>query len=125
MLPDAELVGLTVLEHLAPTVTVLPPNFDPPMIQVQRVGGDMDLTSYTDLPQLQISFYGTTRGAAWDLANQGQMDLIKAACTEVAGVLVENVEIMAGGILAPDLDPDDRRVIVQVQMYLDLRPYFT
>jgi hypothetical protein len=123
-LPDAELVGLTILEHLAPTVTVLPPGFDPPIIAVQRVGGPLDLDTYTDRATLQFTFYGVNRPKAWDLAAAGQRALLDAAGTEVAGVLIEYVDIPGGGVQTPDLDPDDRRVIATVEIGLDLRAYF-
>jgi len=123
-LPDAELVGLTLLEDLAPTVTALPPAWEPPIIVVQRVGGDMDLDTYSDLPLLELTFYGATRPAAWDLAIRGQRAVLDAEATAVAGVLVETAEIVTGGQQVPDLDPDDRRVIVTARLSLDLRPYF-
>jgi hypothetical protein len=125
MLPDAEVAALTLLEHLAPTVTVLPPGFDPPIIAVQRVGGDLDLTNYTDHAVLQVTFYGVNRPAAWDLAGAGVLALLRAPGTEAAGAYVEDVAIIAGGQQIPDLDPDDRRVVVSAQIDLDLRPAFT
>lgn len=116
--PDSEQVLKDLLTSLARTVTWLPPEFEAPIIHVQRIGGGPDEWDITDYPLMRLAFYGDTRNEAWSLAGQGEALILSYRGKTVSlpgapsdGVIIDYATLDVGGMLDPDLDPDDRRVI--------------
>lgn len=114
--PDAELVFLDLLGSVASTVTMLPPGFDAPIIQINRVGGAPDPLDITDYAIMRIAYYGVNRPVSWAMAAQGEALIIghrgrAIQVTDVGPVIMDSVDILVGGQMLPDLDPDDRRVV--------------
>jgi hypothetical protein len=116
--PDAELVTLALLEPLpGNVVTFLPPGFTPPITQVNRIGGAPDNSDITDYPIMRIACYGATRMAAWQMAAQAEALILGNRCRAIyvpeydGDVLIDSADIVVGGQLLPDIDPDDRRVV--------------
>lgn len=110
--PDAEAVGCDIVDAaLAPVraVTETPPNFEPPLVQVQRASGDDN--GVTDRPTLQVTCYGTTRAQAWALAEQAREALHNAAHTTVNRVLVDSVRTVNPPAQLPDPRRDLRVVV--------------
>ncbi|SFO82409.1 hypothetical protein SAMN05421810_10178 [Amycolatopsis arida] len=85
--PDAETVVMTLLEHLAPTVTATPAELSPPLIRVQRVGGSDD--GITDHPRIEIACYGRDRAQAWQLAEHCRQQILGSVRTRASGVLID------------------------------------
>jgi hypothetical protein len=124
--PDREQVLLDVLSVLVDAedvpilgVTRLPPDFEPPLYKVQRIGGGPDPWDNTDYALMRIDWYGETRDAAWQLSQAGEQVLLAHRGRTVErpglpsdGMLIDYVELDVGGVMDPDLDPDDRRIIV-------------
>lgn len=117
--PDAEAVGCDVLDAaLTPVraVTETPPNFAPPLVQVERSGGADD--GVTDRPVLTITCYGRTRAEAWLLAERAREALHAAAHTAVNGVLLDSVRTEAPPAQVPDPRRDLRTVPATYQLGL-------
>lgn len=112
--PDAEteLMGLLDLLEVN-TVTHLPLNFNPPIIWVQRIGGAVDRFGATDYPLMRVSYYGPQRQQAFNLSQDGSR-LILGHCGRLlpSGTLLDYSDIDFGSGNEPDLDPDDRRIVV-------------
>ena len=87
--PDAELVVMDLLTPVGVTVTATSENLAPPVVVVQRVGGADD--GVTDRPRVQVVCYGSTRPAAWALAEQARQIVLAAGGTAVTGTNVTNV----------------------------------
>lgn len=116
--PDTEQVLMDLLRPVGHTVTWLPPKFAAPIIHIQRIGGGPDDWDITDYALIRLAFYGDSRNEAWTLAAQGEALLISyrgrtvdRPGTPSDGVIIDFVALDVGGMLDPDLDPDDRRVI--------------
>lgn len=84
MFPDAEDVGLALLEHIAPTVQSTGPEFTPPLIQVRRVGGVA--TQLQDRPVLEIASFGTDYPNAKVISSAVREAMLTAGGTSVANV---------------------------------------
>lgn len=118
--PDAELVLMALLEQRHPTVTVdtwLPGDVPAPFIHLMRIGGAPDAADVTDYPVMRVACYGDTRQQAWDLSRAVEVSILSRRyrnidVPDVGPVLVDAADIYAGGQLTPDLEPDDRRVVV-------------
>lgn len=105
--PDAEAVGCDIVDLALgvdiSAVTETPPDFTPPLVQVQRAEGDDNGT--TDRPVLQVTCYGTSRAQAWEMAATAREALHAAAHHIVNGVLVDSVRT----VNSPTQLPDPRR----------------
>lgn len=115
--PDVEQAVMDILLPLGPVVSWLPPEFEPPLQHVQRIGGGPDVIDVTDYALIRVSFYGETRNAAWALAGLGEQMILSHRGREVNrpgrpthGMQIDSADLDVGGTLDPDLDPDDRRV---------------
>lgn len=115
--PDAEQVAMDLLSPIGLATTWIPPDPTPPLVVVQRIGGGTDEWDMTDYPLLRILFYGGSRDEAWNLSREGEKMLLGSKKKTVDrpgtasdGVLIDDVSLLVGGLLDPDLDPDDRRV---------------
>ncbi|MER5671158.1 hypothetical protein [Pseudonocardia alni] len=100
---DAEVVVLDVLSPVTPTVPVVtatPPNFAPPMVQVQRLGGSDN--GITDYPNVAVTCYGADRPSAWAMAEQCRQLVLSAAHTEHADVLVDTASTVTPAAQLPD-----------------------
>lgn len=127
--PDAELVTLAILEDLqGEKDTFLRSGWNPPLTQVNRIGGAPDNSDITDFAIMRLAHYGATRMDAWNLASQGEALMIGHRCRNVyvpeydGEILVDSVDIIIGGQQLPDIDPDDRRVVKDYIIGLR-RPY--
>jgi hypothetical protein len=105
----AEYTGLRV-------VTFLPPNFTPPLVQVNRIGGGPDASGITDFPIMRFAYYMPTRNESWQMSAAGEAALMayehrNIPVPGVGDVLLDSLGIIIGGQMLPDLDPDDRRVV--------------
>lgn len=110
--PDAEAVGCDILQAAldgVQAVTETPPDFLPPMVQVQRTTGDDNGT--TDRPVLSVTCFGRTRAEAWLLAERSREALHSAAHTAVGGVLVDSVRTATPPAQLPDPRRDLRVVV--------------
>jgi hypothetical protein len=124
--PDREQVLLDILSVLVDEndvpilgVTWLPPDFEPPIYQVQRIGGGADEWGVTDYGLMRVSYYGATRNEAWQLSQAGESVVLSHHQRGIDrpgrysdGMLVDWATLDVGGSMDPDLDPDDRRVTV-------------
>jgi hypothetical protein len=123
--PDAELVAMELHRLVLGAmpeyaglrvVTFLPPNFTPPLVQVNRIGGAPDPSGITDYPLMRFAYYMPTRNESWQMASAGEAALMayehrNIPVTGVGDVLLDSLGIFVGGQMLPDLDPDDRRVV--------------
>jgi hypothetical protein len=112
--PDAEIVLMDLLALTGvETTTWLPEGWEPPLAQVNRIGGAPDASDVTDYALMRVAYYGSDRQAAQNLASDGTR-LIKgfAGRSTPSGVLIDFATVEVGNLLEPDLDPDDRRVTV-------------
>lgn len=112
--PDAELVLMDILESVWPgmVVTWLPENAPDGTIWIQRIGGGPDDSDITDYPTMRVATYGATRTAAWNLARDVERLITRYHGRRTpAGWQVDYARLAVGGVLDPDLNPDDRRVI--------------
>lgn len=124
--PDREQAVLDILSVMVDAndvpilgVTRLPPDWEPPLYWVQRIGGGADEWDLTDYALMRVSYYGATRDAAWDLSRAGESLIlghhkreIDRPGTKSHQMLVDHATLDVGGSMDPDLDPDDRRVTV-------------
>lgn len=117
--PDAELVLMALLEARHPDATVdtwVEGDVPAPYIHVTRIGGAPDAADVTDYPLMRVACYGATRKEAWDLSRAVEVSILgnrhRNIQTENGPVLVDEAAIVVGGILEPDLEPDDRRIVV-------------
>lgn len=111
--PDAEAVMCDLLEPIAPTCTFLPDGWEDelPMVQVNRVGGGIDLDDVTDTARLQVAVFADDRAQAWALASRIREAVTHSGGTAPGGVLIDSGTEAIAGQQVPDIDPDDRRVI--------------
>jgi hypothetical protein len=114
--PDANRVLIAMLSDIAPTVLRIPNDFQPPLIQVRRVGGQPDPDDVTDYPIMLVSCYGATYGEAQDLLSQVQVRILTSPMTVVDGVLVDSSGIHVGEVELPGPWPDDRRLNATFQL---------
>ena len=112
--PDSENETMALLELLGVgTVTHLPENWDPPLIQVERIGGAPDAADVTDYPLMRVAYYGPNRISAMNMAQDGSRLILGHKYKVLpTGTLLDYAEITTGANTEPDLDPDDRRVTV-------------
>lgn len=127
--PDAELVMMAIHAPLGSVAAWIPPDPEPGLIVVQRMGGGPDAEDQTDYPQMRVMYYGATRQEAMTLSRDGERLVMahKGRCVRspgqpADGVLVDTAGIDVNGTLDQDLDPDDRRVTKNY--FLGLRRQF-
>lgn len=110
-----DLLALTGVE----ATTWLPEGWEPPIIQVNRIGGAPDASDVTDFPLMRVAYYGSDATSAQNLASDGTR-LIKGFSGRAtpSGVQIDSAVVEVGGLLEPDLDPDDRRVTVNYSLGL-------
>src|SRR5437764_15311817 len=94
--PNAVKVAMALLGDLAPTRLAPPPDFEPPLIVVSRIGGQPNADDDTDYPLLLVSCYGDTYLAATALADAVQVRVLSSPLTEAGGVLIETAEVWVG-----------------------------
>jgi hypothetical protein len=120
---DIELIMLDLLEPLGgpnTTVTHTDEDFTPPAIQVQRVGGTDD--GVTDRAQVQVTCFGATRVAAWQLNNQVQQRVLSVSGggvvsgDYVTGAVIDHTETTASGRQLPYTNPDMRTVVSEFRV---------
>lgn len=129
--PDANAVMMALLSELVidgmptevPTVLVLPNDFDVPIIEVKRIGGQPDANDVTDFPIILVSYYGEDYDSAQKLASAGQTKILTSPLTEVtlydaSKVLIDSAGIYVGEQELPDIYPDDRRITSTYQLGL-------
>lgn len=112
--PDAELVLMDILESVWPdkVVTWLPQNAANGTIWIQRIGGGPDEADITDYPQMRVATYHDSRQTAWNLARDVERVITGYHGRRTpGGWMVDFAKLAVGGVLDPDLDPDDRRVV--------------
>lgn len=68
--PPGQAVVKAALSPLARTVQSTPPSFDPPLIQVRRIGGIPGRID--DQPIIEVQFFAVDYPAALELAKQGE-----------------------------------------------------
>jgi hypothetical protein len=113
--PDVERVVRAILLPLGVrVVTALPPEFEPPLVWVQRTGGGPDPADVTDEAVVTIHTFGSTRAFAIDLSTVVGATILAAGGRSVevpdyGRVLVDWTSIAVGSTEIQDLDPDDRR----------------
>jgi hypothetical protein len=123
---DVEDVVMELLETVAPTVTIPPPQFQPPLIQVSRVGGADN--GITDRPLLYIACFGRTYALAKAMAEQCRQIILASAATSVLlagypfGVLVDRAETVSPPAELPADNPEMRRKVATYRLELR-RPY--
>lgn len=124
--PDAELVMLDLLAPVAApglTVTHTDEDLTPPAIRVARVGGTDD--GVTDHAIVQTTCYGTTRQAAWALAELARQTVLGVTGggvvtgDYVTDVCVDHTETVIAGRQLPYVNPDIRTVVTDHR--IDLR----
>lgn len=123
--PDAELVMISLHELVLGAMpeyegmtvdTWLQPNFTPPYVQINRIGGSPGADMITDYPIMRCAYYMPTRNESWQMAAAGEAALLayehrNIPVPGVGDVLLDSLGIVIGGQMLPDLDPDDRRVV--------------
>lgn len=111
--PDAEAVMCALLEPIAPTCTFLPDDWEEnlPVIQVNRVGGGVDVDDVTDTARLQVAVWAGDRATVWALAARIRGAVTQSGGTAPGGILIDRGSEAIAGQQVPDIDPDDSRVI--------------
>lgn len=112
--PDAEDIGLAMLESAAPTVLATPVDLNPPLIVIRRVGGGDN--RITDQPRLQIQAYGSTRLQARDLAEECRQLVLASPATQVAGVSIDNAFTESGPAFVDYGQPSIHRYIATYRL---------
>jgi hypothetical protein len=112
--PDAEIELMDLLGLLGVTTTTwLPEGWEPPIIQVQRIGGAPDPVDITDYPLMRVAYYGPNRDASVQMSQDGNRLVLGYRGRALpSGTTMDFSAIEVGGLVEPDLDPDDRRVTV-------------
>lgn len=132
--PDAEVVAKTVLDGkvlvngtAVRVVTETPPEFVPPLIEVQRLPGVGASDGLTDYSLIQLSVFGASRQIAWAIARTAEQIVLAAGRTTV--VLPDGSEQLIDSVRAqnpPDQrayeDPNKRRVVAGYRFAMR-RPY--
>jgi hypothetical protein len=112
--PITEDVLIDLLEPIygvGKVVTFLPKNVPHGTIWVQRIGGGEDEGGLTDYALVRIACYDETRNKAQKLANDvTRIILGHRGRSTSGGYLIDFAALDAGGVIDPDLDPDDRRI---------------
>lgn len=111
--PDAENVMCDLLDPIAPASTWLGDDWEKnlPQIQVNRIGGGVDLDEVTDTARLQVAVYAVNRAEVQRLNTLVRNAVRDAENTEVGGVQIDTTTEAIAGQQVPDSNPDDRRVI--------------
>jgi len=132
--PDAEVVTkallagqITVSGHAVKVVTEAPPEFIPPLIEVQRLPGAGANDGFADYPHMQVSVFASTRADAWAIARAAEQLLLAAGRTAVVlpdgtEQLIDSVQSVNSPDQRPYEDPEKRRVVASFRLTLR-RPY--
>lgn len=125
---DAESVVLTMFDastiawngNPVLSVTATPANFVPPMIQVERIGGQDD--GLTDFPSMKINCFGVDRPMAWNLAEQCRQVILSAIRTSYVldgkTVLIDNAKTTTPAEQLQDINIDFRLVVATYELSL-------
>lgn len=108
LFPDAEQVGLDLLEQVAPTVTALSGDLTEPVISVARAGGPADLI--TDAATIVVGSYATDRNTAWANARRCQQIILAARNLTVNGAHIDHTAVLTGLQQLPYGNPDEFHV---------------
>lgn len=119
--PDIEKAMVELLGGVASTVTITPAGFSPPLVQVQRIGGEDD--GITDYPAVQVTCFGSSRAQAWQMAEQCRQLILASQCEEPGGVLIDFARTITPSQQIPDPNTDLR--VVTATYRLGLRRPFT
>lgn len=98
---DAEEVTWALLSTIGPPVVKgTPPQINPPIILIRRLGGHSDYV--TDFPQIQVTAIGATRPESTALQLQVQRTIENAFATEVtlpdnSVVLIDGTQTLTSG----------------------------
>lgn len=120
--PDAVVVALDLLEPLvgpAKTVGRIPQDWDgQTLIYVEGLPTTRVANHITLVAEMQVSCYGPSRSEAYALASAviQTIDQFGEYPGSVNGVAVDNARVLSGPVSLPDLDPDDQRQDVIVQL---------
>lgn len=120
--PDAQSVTLDLLEPLvgeAKAVGHIPVEWDGgTLIYVEGLPSTRVVNHVTLVAEMQVSCYGRRRADAYNLAADviATVDDLGENPRAVNGVLVDNARVVSGPVSLPDLDPDDQRQDVIVQL---------
>lgn len=114
--PDVEEAVTALLDPVAPSVTSTPASFTPPMVQVQRVGGEDD--GITDWPVVQVTCYGGTRAAAWQMAEDCRQRILASQGEVPAGILIDFARTVTPSQQIPDPRADLRVVTATYRLGL-------
>jgi hypothetical protein len=123
---DIEDVVMALLATVAPTVTIPPPNFTPPLVQVSRVGGVDD--GLTDRPLVYVACYGRTYPLTKTMAEQCRQIILASAGTSVPltgyphGVCIDAATTVAPPAELPSDNAEMRRKTASYRLELR-RPY--
>lgn len=112
--PDAEDIGLALLETLATTVLATPVDLVTPLIVVRRVGGGDN--KITDQPRLQVQVYGSTRAQARDLSELCRQTVLASSATLVAGVSIDQAVTESGPTFVDYGQPGIHRYIATYRL---------
>ena len=112
--PDAEDLGLALLEPLAPTALATPVDLRPPLVVVRRIGGGDN--KITDQPRLQVQAYGSTRVQARDLAELCRQTILASPATKVAGVNIDRAVTESGPAFVDYGQPGIHRYIATYRL---------
>lgn len=111
---DAEEVTYVLLSPIGPPVVKgTPPQINPPLILVRRLGGHSDYV--TDFPQIMVTAIGATRMGSTALQLQCQQVIENAFATEVtladnSVVLIDGTQTLTSGHPQPYENVDIREV---------------
>jgi hypothetical protein len=115
--PDVEAAVLDLLDSVASTVTSTPANFTPPLVQVQRIGGEDD--GLTDYPVVVVTCYGASRSDAWEMAEDCRQLILASVNEEPGGALVDSAATITPAQQIPD--PNTALRVVTATYRLGLR----
>lgn len=115
--PDVEKAVTDLLAPVAATVTTTPANFTPPLVQVQRIGGPDD--GITDWPEVAVTCYGTSRAAAWAMAENCRQRILAAPGEAPGGILIDSAATITPSQQIPD--PNTTLRVVTATYRLGLR----
>jgi hypothetical protein len=115
--PDTEVAVLALLAGVASTVTTTPASLTPPLVQVQRLGGEDD--GITDYPVVSVTCYGGSRATAWEMAEECRQLILASPCEEPGGILIDSARTITPAQQLPD--PNTALRVVTATYRLGLR----
>lgn len=122
VLPDAELLAVTILRANAALAaligprayTELPANPTFPLVVLQRIGGAPSIRGWVDAARLQLEGYALTKHEARLVTATAQAAMHKAEGTTQPAAVIGAVDTLTGPRWVPDEPTDRPRYLIEM-----------